>query len=251
MRFTFTADYPAAAPVKVFVSALTLSLALTGYGCGADRGPGTPISPSPTVPAAPLPPGPDRNSQGELWGLTTAIVSREGSACFWPHPVGKTFDWTLSVERNGAQARFVYDVNNPHDNSLFVGEVHEQSFTAVTGTVPKRLVLRRRRDDLIVRCREVFIGWSYVIWAGADDISTGQRQRVDCHIGLERRAPLRLCGAHHQHRGGPRWRAFAALAQLPDRCSRIAVRQPIVGRERRKIEGRALLPWRRAPTSKT
>ena len=90
--------------------------------------------PVPMVPGAPPPPGPDRNSQGELWGLTTAIVSLEGSACFWPHPVGTKFDWTLSVERNGAQARFVYDVNNPHDNFLFVGEVHEQSFTAVTGT---------------------------------------------------------------------------------------------------------------------
>ena len=54
--------------------------------------------------------------------------------CFWPHPVGKTFDWTLSVERNGVQVRFVYDVNNPHDNLLFVGAVHEQSFTAVSDT---------------------------------------------------------------------------------------------------------------------
>jgi hypothetical protein len=69
-----------------------------------------------------------------LWTLTTTIVSLEGSACFWPHPVGNTFDWTLSVERNGAQVRFVYDVNNPHDNLLFVGAVHEQSFTAETDT---------------------------------------------------------------------------------------------------------------------
>ena len=75
MPSKLTADFLAAVPVKVFVSALTLSLALTGYGCGADRGPGTPISPSPMVPGAP--PGPDRNSQGELWGLTTAIVSLE------------------------------------------------------------------------------------------------------------------------------------------------------------------------------
>jgi hypothetical protein len=30
--------------------------------------------------------------------------------------------------------RFVYDVNNPHDNFLFVGAVHEQSFTATTAT---------------------------------------------------------------------------------------------------------------------
>jgi hypothetical protein len=82
-----------------------------------------PISPSPMVPGAPPPPGLERNSQGELAGLTTAIVSLEGSACFWPHPVGKKFDWRLSVERNGVQARFEYDVNNPHDNFLFVGEV--------------------------------------------------------------------------------------------------------------------------------
>ena len=78
--------------------------------------------------------GPDRNSAGELWRLTTTIVSLEGSACFWPHPVGKKFDSTLSVERNGAQVRFVYDVNNPHDNLLFVGAVHEQSFTAASDT---------------------------------------------------------------------------------------------------------------------
>jgi hypothetical protein len=54
--------------------------------------------------------------------------------CFWPHPVGKKFDWTLSVELNGAQVRFVYDVNNPHDNLSFVGAVHEQSFTAASDT---------------------------------------------------------------------------------------------------------------------
>jgi hypothetical protein len=61
-------------------------------------------------------------------------VALEGSACFWPHPVGKKFDWTLSVERNGAHVRFVYDVNNPHDNLSLVGAVEEQSFTAVSDT---------------------------------------------------------------------------------------------------------------------
>jgi hypothetical protein len=30
--------------------------------------------------------------------------------------------------------RFLYDVNNPHDNMLFVGAVNEQSFTAVSDT---------------------------------------------------------------------------------------------------------------------
>jgi hypothetical protein len=61
-------------------------------------------------------------------------VSLEGSACFWPHPVGKKFDWTLSVERNGTEVRLVYDVYNPHDNLSFVGVVQEQSFAAVTDT---------------------------------------------------------------------------------------------------------------------
>jgi len=111
--------------MKVFCSVLTVALALTGYGCGADRGPSTPVSPSPTVL--------DRNPAGELWRLTTTIVSLEGSACFWIQPVGAKFDdWTLSVERSGAQVRFLYDVHNPHDNMLFVGAVNEQSFTAVS-----------------------------------------------------------------------------------------------------------------------
>jgi hypothetical protein len=137
MPFKVTADYLAAGTLKVFFSGLTVAFALTGYGCGADRGPGTPVSPSPMVPDAPPPPGPgpDRNVAGELWRLTTTIVSLEGSACFWTQPVGATFDrWTLSVERSGSQVRFVYDVNNPHDNILFVGTVNEQSFTAVTDT---------------------------------------------------------------------------------------------------------------------
>jgi hypothetical protein len=30
--------------------------------------------------------------------------------------------------------RFVYDVNNPHDNTLFVGEVNGQAFTAASAT---------------------------------------------------------------------------------------------------------------------
>jgi hypothetical protein len=78
---------------------------------------------------------PDRNSAGDLWRLTTTIVSLEGSACFWTQPVGATFDnWTLSVERSGPQARFVYDVNNPHDNVLFVGAVSGQSFSATSAT---------------------------------------------------------------------------------------------------------------------
>jgi hypothetical protein len=70
-----------------------------------------------------------------MWRLTTRIVSLEGAACFWTQPVGATFDdWTLSVERNGGEVRFVYDVNNPHDNLLFVGGVNERAFTAVSNT---------------------------------------------------------------------------------------------------------------------
>ena len=132
-----TADYLAAGTLKVFFSVLTVALALTGHGCGADRDPGTPVSPSPMLPVSTPPPGPgpDPNFAGELWRLTTTIVSVEGSACFWAPRVGATFDdWTLSVERSGAQVRFVYDVNNPHDNILFVGPVNEQSFTAVSDT---------------------------------------------------------------------------------------------------------------------
>lgn len=117
--------------LKVLFSVLTVTFALTGYGCGADRVPSTPVSPSPTVPSPP----PAPPVAGELWRLTTTIVSLEGSACFWTHPVGRKFDnGTLSVERSGAQVRFVYDVNNPHDNLQFVGTVNEQSFTAVSDT---------------------------------------------------------------------------------------------------------------------
>jgi hypothetical protein len=71
----------------------------------------------------------------ELWRLTTTIVSLEGSACFWTQPIGRKIDdWTLSVERSGAQVRLLYDVHNPHDNSLFVGTLNGQSFSAVSDT---------------------------------------------------------------------------------------------------------------------
>ena len=124
--------------MRVLLSVLTLALALTGYGCDAARGPSTPISPTPPVvvpPTTPTPgPGPAPNHAGDLWSLTTTVVSLEGSACFWPHPVGRTFDWTLSVERNEPQVRFVYDVNNVHDNLSFVGTVNEHSFAAASGT---------------------------------------------------------------------------------------------------------------------
>ena len=138
MPFTVTADSPARR-LKAYYSVLMVALAVTGYGCGADRRPSIPVSPSATVPLSPAPPPsppvPDRNPTAELWRLTTTIVSLEGSVCFWKQPVGATFDnWTLSVERSAAQVRFVYDVNNPHDNLLFVGAVNEQSFTAASDT---------------------------------------------------------------------------------------------------------------------
>jgi hypothetical protein len=136
MPFTVTADYPVAVTLKAFFSGMTVALTLTGYGCNADRVPPTPLSPSPTVQnqnPAPNPPAPNRNLAGELWRLSTTIVSLEGGVCFYTWPVGKTFDfWTLSVERNDAQVRFVYDVNNPHDNLLFVGAVNDQAFTAAS-----------------------------------------------------------------------------------------------------------------------
>ena len=141
MPFKVTADYPAAVTLKVFCSVLMVAFTLTGYGC-ADRVPPTPVSPSPTVQdrnPAPNPTVQDRNPAGELWKLTTTIVSLEGAVCFWTQPVGKKFDnWTLSVERNGAQVRFVYDVNNPHDNLLFVGAVNDHSFTAASDTYRSR-----------------------------------------------------------------------------------------------------------------
>jgi hypothetical protein len=139
MPFKLIADHLAAVTLKGVFSVLTVALALTGHGCGGDSDGNTPVLPSPTVlnePPPPLTPGvwPNPLLAGELWNLSTAIVSLEGSACFWRQPVGKKFDWTLSVERNGAQVRFVYDVNNPHDNLLFVGAVNERSFTAASDT---------------------------------------------------------------------------------------------------------------------
>jgi hypothetical protein len=143
MPLKSTADDNAAVTLKLFCSLLTLAFVLTGSACGADRGhDGPPFSPSPTAlggwPPPPPPPQPgtaaDRPPAGELWSLTTTIVSLEGSACFWSHPVGKKLNWTLSVERNGEDVRFVYDVNNPDDNVLLVGAVHEQSFAAASGT---------------------------------------------------------------------------------------------------------------------
>ena len=139
MPFKIIADHLATVTLKGVFSVLTVAVALTGYGCGGDSGDSTSVLPSPTVLNEPPPPPipgvwPNPLLAGELWNLTTAIVSLEGSACFWTQPVGKKFDWTLSVERDGAQVRFVYDVNNPHDNLLFVGAVNEQSFTAASNT---------------------------------------------------------------------------------------------------------------------
>jgi hypothetical protein len=137
MPSNVTAGYLAAVTLKAVCSVLTVALAVTGYGCGGDSGDSPPVLPSPTVvnePLPPLPPVPNPNVPGELWSLSTVVVSLEGSACFWPHPVGKKFDWTLSVERNETQVRFVYDVNNPHDNLSFVGTVNEQSFTAASNS---------------------------------------------------------------------------------------------------------------------
>lgn len=135
MPFKVTPGYPVAVTLKVSCNVVMVAFTLTGYGC-ADRVPPTPVSPSPTVQDInPVPNSTvqDRNPAGELWKLTTTIVSLEGSACFWTQPVGAKFDgWTLSVERNGAQVRFLYDVQNPHDNMLFVGAVNGQSFTGVT-----------------------------------------------------------------------------------------------------------------------
>ena len=119
--------------LKAFFRAATLGLTLTACSCHADRVPPTPVSPSPVVP--PLNTSVrDLYPPGELWRLTTTIVGLEGGVCFWSWPVGKTFDWTLSVDRNAAQVRFVYDVNNPHDNLLFVGAVNDRSFTAASNT---------------------------------------------------------------------------------------------------------------------
>src|SRR5688572_30539387 len=99
MRFTFTADCLAALARKASASGLTVALTLAGYGCNADRIPPPPLSPGPAAqvqapapPAPPAPPGP-RVPGGELWKLTTTIVSLEGAVCFWHWSVGKTFDF--------------------------------------------------------------------------------------------------------------------------------------------------------------
>ena len=53
----------------------------------------------------------------------------------WTQPVGAKFEnWTLYVERTGPDVRLVYDVNNVHDNILFVGTLNERSFAAASGS---------------------------------------------------------------------------------------------------------------------
>lgn len=125
--------------LKAFSTVLTIALIWTGFGCHADRAaPPTPLSPAPTVQdrnPAPSPTLQDRFPGVELWRLSTTIVSLEGSVCFWTSPVGKKFDdWILSVDRKGAEVRFVYDVRNEHDNLLFSGAVNDRSFTAASDT---------------------------------------------------------------------------------------------------------------------
>jgi hypothetical protein len=131
MRFDVASESRAAARLKVFGTSLVVALALNGHGCEADRRIRSPVSPSPAV--ATVPPVPDPSPAGERWKLTTTIVALEGSACFWRQPAGTRFEnWTLSVERIESLVRFVYDVNNPHDNLLFVGTVNGQSFSAAS-----------------------------------------------------------------------------------------------------------------------
>jgi hypothetical protein len=121
--------------MRELISGVLTILVLMGWACAGDRGAAVPAGPTPITVDAPRPTttAPQPSAPGELWRLTTTIVGLEGSACFWTHPVGATFDnWTLSVERNGANVRFIYDVNNPHDNALFVGAVNGSSFTAAS-----------------------------------------------------------------------------------------------------------------------
>jgi hypothetical protein len=135
MPLNIAADYLAAVTLKVLFGAAIVALALTWYGCGTERGPSTPVSPSSPVIDAPSPPGsgPDPDLPGELWRFTTTVMSLEGSACFWNLPVGARIDnWAFSVERVGEQVRFRY--GNVHDHILFVGDVKGQSFTAVSDT---------------------------------------------------------------------------------------------------------------------
>ena len=109
----------------------SVMLAVLLSACGSSR----PTSPTGTTPPSAPPPLVNFPlPSGELWNLTTVIVSLEGSACFWSQPVGKKLEWTLSVERKGTEVRLLYDVYNPHDSLSFVGAVHEQSFTAATDT---------------------------------------------------------------------------------------------------------------------
>ena len=68
MPFKVTADYLAAVTLKVLFSVLTVALALTAYGCDADRAPSTPVSPSPS-PTVPGPP-PAPPVAVETWRLS-------------------------------------------------------------------------------------------------------------------------------------------------------------------------------------
>ena len=120
--------------MKAFFRVMTLTLTLSGYGCDAERPSPMPVSPSPTSPTVTTSVQDLASRPADAWRLRTTIVSLEGTMCFWTWPVGKQFDWTLSVDRSGAQVRFVYDINNPHDNLLFVGAVNERSFTAASAT---------------------------------------------------------------------------------------------------------------------
>jgi len=119
--------------MRALVTVLMVAAAMTGYACDADHA--TPTSPTSRDVATPAPrAGPAPQVPGELWKLATTVVALDGSACFWSAPVGKTFDWTLSVERTGSDVRFVYDVNNVHDNLSFVGTVSNGVFAAASET---------------------------------------------------------------------------------------------------------------------
>ena len=133
MSTTGRADHVASLARTVLLSVLSVPVALLVYGCDGSSRPSTPISPSPPVTYSPPPPIPAPGATGELWTLTTTVVSIEGSACFWTQPAGSKIDsWTLAVDRSGTQVRFLYDVYNPHDNVLFVGVVNDRSFAATS-----------------------------------------------------------------------------------------------------------------------
>lgn len=115
-----------------WLGALSTAGALCAIACDADRPPGW-LAPTPVArPAA----APEVDVPGALWQLRTTIVAIEGSACFWPHPVGAVFNWQLAVERSESQIRLLYDVRNAHDNLLFVGEPAGDAFSAATATSP-------------------------------------------------------------------------------------------------------------------